>query len=88
MMKICFETTQCRFEFVRSVGTDILPISLPNGQEISGKVIKHVTGNGPIYLRALKPLKNSCSQVCVNFLCSMLIENNHTVRHRIRLYFL
>ena len=45
-----------RFDFVRSVGTDILPISLPNGQEVSGRVIKHITGNGPIYLRALKAL--------------------------------
>ena len=52
-----------RFDFVRSVGTAILPISLPNGQEISGRVIKHITGNGPIYLRALKALKVSHQMV-------------------------
>ncbi len=45
------------------MGTDILPISLPNGQEISGRVIKHITGNGPIYLRALKALKVSHQMV-------------------------
>jgi hypothetical protein len=41
---------------VRSVGTDVLPITLQEGQEISGCVIKHITGNGPIYIRALKDL--------------------------------
>jgi hypothetical protein len=44
------------FEFVRSVGTDALSITLQEGQEISGRVIKHITGNGPIYVRALKDL--------------------------------
>ena len=41
---------------MRSVGTDVLPITLQEGQEISGCVIKHITGNGPIYIRALKDL--------------------------------
>ena len=46
------------------MGTDILPLSLPNGQEVSDRVIKHITGNGPIYLRALKALGVSRQMVC------------------------
>ncbi|CAB4041220.1 Hypothetical predicted protein, partial [Paramuricea clavata] len=44
------------FEFVRSVGTDALSITIQQGQELSGRVIKHITGNGPIYIRALEDL--------------------------------
>ena len=28
------------------------PINLPPGQEINGRVLKHIAGNGPVYLRA------------------------------------
>ena len=41
------------FEFVRAIGTELLPITLQPNQELGGKVLKHVMGNGPIYVRAL-----------------------------------
>ena len=31
----------------------MLPITLQPNQELGGKVLKHVMGNGPIYVRAL-----------------------------------
>ena len=40
-----------RFEFVR--GIDILPIRLQQNQDLTGKVLKHITGNGPIYVKTL-----------------------------------
>lgn len=43
-----------RFEFIRAVGTEIMPIMIQRGQELTGKVLKHITGNGPIYIRARK----------------------------------
>ena len=46
----------CSFEFVKSVGTDILPIAMQEGQEINGKILKHITGNGPIYIRPCEEL--------------------------------
>ena len=43
-----------RFDFVRSVGTQILPIRLQDGQELTAKVLKHITGTSPIYVRTHK----------------------------------
>ena len=40
------------FDFVRSVGSQILPIRLQDGQELNAKVLKHITGTSPIYVRA------------------------------------
>jgi len=48
MYPFCF----CRFDFVKSAGTDIVPIRLPGGLEVTGKVAKHVAGTGPVYIRA------------------------------------
>ena len=44
------------FEFVRSVGTSIVPITLHQGQDLDSKVLQHVTGSGPVYIRALRNL--------------------------------
>ena len=43
-----------RFDFVRSVSTQILPIRLQDGQELTAKVLKHITGTSPIYVRTHK----------------------------------
>ena len=45
-----------RFEYVKASGTCIIPINLPNGQELDGKLLKHITGTGPVYLRALEEI--------------------------------
>lgn len=37
---------------MKSAGTDIVPIRLPGGLEVTGKVAKHVAGAGPVYIRA------------------------------------
>ncbi|XP_028416238.1 uncharacterized protein LOC114540164 [Dendronephthya gigantea] len=40
------------FEFVKAVGNTITKVKLPEGNEVNGKTIKHIAGNGPIYIRA------------------------------------
>jgi hypothetical protein len=45
------------FEFVKSIGSRIVPLKLPQGQEASAKVIKHTSGTGPIYIRSLSKLE-------------------------------
>lgn len=45
------------FEFVRAVGVNIMPIRLQTGQKITAKVIKHISGTAPIYIRALQELE-------------------------------
>jgi hypothetical protein len=40
------------FEFVKATGTEILPVNLPNNQKISGRVLKHLSATGPVYVRA------------------------------------
>ena len=42
----------CRFDFVKSAGAAIVPIRLPGGLEVTGKVAKHVAGTGPVYTQA------------------------------------
>ena len=42
-----------RFEFVRSIGTAIASIKLQEGQQLSAKVLRHISGTSPIYVRAL-----------------------------------
>ena len=37
---------------MKSAGTDIVPIRLPGGLEVTGKVAKHVAGTGPVHIRA------------------------------------
>ena len=41
------------FSIVRAVGNEIVDINLP--QEINGKILKHICGQGPVYLRCLRP---------------------------------
>ena len=38
------------------MGTSIVPITLQKGQDLDSKVLRHVTGSGPVYLRALRNL--------------------------------
>ncbi len=40
------------FEFVKTSGTEIIPVNLPEGQEITGKILKHISSTGPVYIRA------------------------------------
>ena len=44
------------FEFVKAVGNSVTKLTLPSGQEASGRVIKYVAGQGPIYVRALRKI--------------------------------
>ena len=37
---------------MKSAGADIVPIRLPGGLEVTGKVAKHVAGTGPVYTQA------------------------------------
>ena len=30
------------FEFVKASGTEIFPVNLPEGQEMTGKILKHI----------------------------------------------
>ena len=44
---------------MKSAGTDIVPITLQGGLEVTGKVLKHVVGSGAIYLRAHESIEES-----------------------------
>ena len=43
-------------EFVKSIGSNILPIKLQAGQELNAKVLKHITGTSSIYVKALEEI--------------------------------
>ena len=45
-----------RFEFLKSIGSNILPIKLQADQELSARVLKHIIGTSPIYVRALEEI--------------------------------
>ena len=58
-----FSKSLNRFEFVKAAGTCIVPINLPCGQQLDGKMLKHIMGTGPVYLRALEELAIDTEQV-------------------------
>ena len=60
-----------RFEFVKSAGTKLTSINLPPGQRLSARILKHVSGNGPVYVRALEEL---CDEVSI-------LEGNYRLPH-------
>ena len=39
---------------MKAVGNTLSKVRLPKNQELNGRTIKHVAGNGPIYIRALR----------------------------------
>ncbi len=41
------------FNFVRAVGNKIVDVNLAQG--ITGKILKHICGQGPVYLRCVRP---------------------------------
>ena len=47
-----------RFEFVKSSGSHIVPVQVPRGQERNARVIRHISGQGPLYVRALEVLSS------------------------------
>ena len=47
-----------RFEFVKSSGSHIVPVQVPRGQERNARVIRHISGQGPLYIRALEVLSS------------------------------
>lgn len=44
------------FEFVKSSGCNIVPVQVPRGQEKNARVMKHISGQGPLYIRAIEIL--------------------------------
>lgn len=40
------------FNFVKSSGTSVVAINLPEQHKMNGKVLKHVAGNGPVFIRS------------------------------------
>jgi len=41
---------------VKAVGNSITKVALPIGQEATARVMKHVAGHGPVYVRALQKI--------------------------------
>ena len=39
------------FEFVKASGTEIVPVNVPEGQEMTGRILKHISSTGPVYIR-------------------------------------
>ena len=46
---IQLQILHCSFEFVKAVGNTISKVQLPKDQEINGRIVKHVSGTGPLY---------------------------------------
>ena len=44
------------FEFLKSSGCNIVPVQVPRGQEKNARVMKHISGQGPLYIRAMETL--------------------------------
>ena len=57
----------------------MLPITLQPNQELGGKVLKHVMGNGPIYVRALADIPIPQK---VSFIFSPVIKDYLRKDHR------
>lgn len=60
------------FEFVKASGTEIVPVNLPEGQEITGRVLKHISSTGPVYIRNVEVTLKSICYIC----CPKMGENN------------
>lgn len=41
------------WQVIVATGTSVVPITLCQGQDLDSKVWGHVTGSGPVYIRAL-----------------------------------
>ena len=41
---------------MKSSGCNIVPVQVPRGQEKNARVIKHISGQGPLYIRAMETL--------------------------------
>jgi hypothetical protein len=52
---------------------------LPHGQERTGRVIKHVSGQGPIYLRALEDLSDENVSTIKEIYCGRLTGFSHEI---------
>ena len=51
---------------MKAVGNTLSKVRLPKNQELNGRTIKHVAGNGPIYIRALKNVQSSEAEMSEN----------------------
>ena len=57
VMLTCMFFNCFSFEFVKASGTEIVPVNLPEGQEITGKILKHISSTGPVYIRPLNNME-------------------------------
>ena len=65
-----------RFEFVKAAGTSIVPVNLLSGQQLNGKILKHIAGTGPVFLRVMEPIHLGTEFVILYFECYSNIINN------------
>ena len=69
---LCLFMLLSSFDFVKSSGTSIVPINMPEMQKMNGKILKHIAGNGPVYIRS------NCSSYGIEVLYSLVIlKNSH-----------
>ena len=64
--------TMFSFEFVKASGTEILPVNFTEGQEITGKILKHTSFTRPVYFRNVEVTVRSIYYIC----CPEIRENN------------
>ena len=60
---IQLQILHCSFEFLKAVGNTISKVQLPKDQEINGRTAKHVSGTGPLYIRALERIDDDSDEV-------------------------
>ena len=53
---------------MKAVGNSITKVSLPVGQEANARVMKHVAGQGPIYVRTFRKINLPELQVVESFI--------------------
>jgi len=64
------------FEFVKSSACNIVPVQVPRGQEKNARVKKHISGQGPLYIRAMETL--SFEKVIILFSKTFLWDKNYS----------
>ena len=51
------------FEFIKSVGNKITSVKLAEGQETNARVVRHISGSGPVYICCISDIDDEIDEV-------------------------